>query len=196
METGANIVSLRETGAYVKVTEGQRGRLSENFEINDMPERTMINLDEQGISFDSQVGYELAPEWRNAGTNERLIQFIAPTETAWNDGVQAISGKILREIGNNLVVVKMNDNQAAQVEKLDYVQWVGAYEPAFKVDKDIPATGTVKITIESYDISDVPEIISMLRGYGATDIIDTQYGVVTCYVSASAVPYVARMDTV
>ena len=79
LESGANIVSLRETGAYVKITEGQRSRLSGNFQINDMPERTMVNLAEQGISFDSQVGYELAPEWRNAASNEYLVQFVAPT---------------------------------------------------------------------------------------------------------------------
>jgi hypothetical protein len=195
-ESGANIVSLRELGAYVKVTENQRKNLKQNFEMNDLPERTMVTLFEQGISFDSQVGYGLPAELRNAGTNEYLVQFVAPTEEAWNNGVQAISGRILHEIGNNLVVVKMSEAQKAKVEKLDYVQWVGAYEPGFKMDQNIPSAGTVKVTIDAYELNDVPAIIGKLNEFGATGIEDTEYGSINCYIAASALPAVARMDSV
>jgi len=195
-DIGANIVSLRETGAYVRVTEGQRNYLSERFDVSDMPWRTTVNLAEQGIKFDSQVGYELADEWRNPNSNEYLVQFVAPTETAWNDGVVAASGKILREIGDNLLVVKMTENQKAKIEKLDYVQWVGVYEPGFKVDKNIPESGIVKITAEAYEIADTQAVIGQLTELGAAGIEDTEYGRINCYLDASAIPNLARLDTV
>ncbi|MFO7618707.1 MAG: S8 family serine peptidase, partial [Thermoplasmata archaeon] len=195
-DIGANIVSLREYGAYVKVTESQKTYLSQRFEMSDMPERTVVNLPEQGIQFDSLVGYELAAEWRNPNSNEYLVQFVAPTETAWNDGVKAFSGKILREIGDNLVVVKMTENQRANVEKLDYVQWVGVYEPGFKVDKDIPSTGIVKITVEAYGMDDVPGIMDELANLGAFDITDNNFGGAECYIDSTALPTVAGMESV
>ncbi len=195
-DMGADIVSLRETGAYVRINENQKSYLSERFVLSDMPWRTTVNLAEQGISFDSRVGYELADEWRNPNSNEYLVQFVAPTEQAWNDGVVALSGKILREIGNNLIVVKMTESQKANVEKLSYVQWVGTYEPGFKMDKNIPDTGIVKVTVDAYDVNDMPSVISKLNELGAANIEDTEYGSVTCYIDAAALPDLAKLDTV
>ncbi|MBU4591986.1 MAG: S8 family serine peptidase [Candidatus Thermoplasmatota archaeon] len=194
-DIGANIVSLRPTGAYVKVTESQRNYLSTQFDLNDLPSRTIIDLAGQGITFDSQVGYDLPAELRKAGTNEYLVQFVAPTETAWNDGVQAVAGKILCEIDNNLVVVKMTESQRANVENLDYVQWVGAYEPGFKIAKNIPSTGTVKITVDGYPNANIPELMNALTALGATQVEDSNYGTVICYIDASAIPEVAKLDS-
>jgi hypothetical protein len=194
-DIGANIVSLRENGAYVKVTESQKNYLSTQFDLNNLPTRTEVNLLEQGIRFDSQVGFDLPAELRKAGTNEYLVQFVAPTEETWNNGVTTAAGKILRSIGDNLVVVKMNDNQKAKVESLDYVQWVGAYEPGFKLDKNIPATGTVKITVDGYPGADIPTLMSQLTALGATQVEDSNYGTVICYIDASALPAVAKLDS-
>jgi hypothetical protein len=194
-DIGAKIVSLREDGAYVKVTESQKNSLSTQLIVNDLPTRTEVNLFEQGIRFDSQVGYDLPAELRKAGTNEYLVQFVAPTETPWNDGVQAVSGKILRSIGDNLIVVKMTPAQKTQVESLDYVQWVGAYEPGFKIDKNIPATGTVKITVDGYPNADISALMSQLTALGASQVEDSNYGTVICYIDASAIPEVAKLDS-
>jgi len=195
-DIGANIVSLRENGAYVKVTESQKNYLSTQFDLNDLPSRTVIDLAEQGIRFDSQVGYDLPAELCKADTNEYLVQFVVPTEESWNSRVTSVAGKILREIGDNVVVVKMTPTQKDIIENLDYVQWVGAYEPGYKLDKDIPSTGTVKLQVYNYEGASTSELIAILSALGATEIEDTNYGSATCYIGASQLPTIAALDTV
>ncbi len=195
-DIGANIVSLRENGAYVKVTESQKNYLSTQFDLNDLPSRTVIDLAEQGIRFDSQAGYDLPAELRKADTNEYMVQFVVPTEESWNSMVTSVAGKILREIGDNVVVVKMTPAQKDNIENLDYVQWVGAYEPGYKLDKDIPSTGTVKLQVYNYEGAGTSELIAILAALGATEIEDTNYGSATCYIDASQLQTIAALDSV
>jgi hypothetical protein len=195
-DIGAGIVSLRETGAYVKVTPEQKNYISSNFDVVSLPGRTTVNLLEQGISFDTSVGYSLPDQWRNPSTNNYMVQFVTPYEQSWYSGVKAAAGEILRPIGDNIVVVKMTPTQKANVEKLGYVQWVGPYEPGFKLDKNIPTTGLVKITVDPFPNTDIQGLMSQLGAFGASQVENSNYGTVICYIDAAALPAVASLESV
>jgi hypothetical protein len=195
-DIGAKIVSLRENGAYVKITESQKEYLSTQFDLNDLPSRTVIDLPEQGIYFDSQVGYNLPAQWRNPSTDTYMVQLVAPSESAWLTGIEGITGQIECYLTNNLVVVKMTDTEKAKVSALDYVQWVGAYEPGFKMDKKIPSTGIVKLTVFSFPNVVGASLASELAALGATNLDDGQSGYVTCTIDATALPALAKLESV
>jgi hypothetical protein len=52
-DSGASIVSTRSWGAFVEVTEDQGNFISGHLQLNEIPDRTVINLLEQEITFDT-----------------------------------------------------------------------------------------------------------------------------------------------
>ncbi|MFO7619417.1 MAG: S8 family serine peptidase, partial [Thermoplasmata archaeon] len=205
-QMGLNAVSQQKYGAYLRVTEAQKAALSERNYINEMPDRTKITLLEQGISFDSKVGYDLPEEWTNPDTNTYMVQFILPAEKAWVDEVATNSGGILKHIGDNVVVVKMTPAQKAKITALDTVEWIGAYEPGFKMQAGL-AEKTDIIRVEVIAFPGVSEqllkhyLIQMGAWVGdGTDVMDTTgttgYGSMVCDIDASKLSQVARSEDV
>ncbi len=196
-DLGTEIVSLNEWGAYIKVTNSQRGLLSGKMNIVDLNERTQMNFLEQGINFNTEVGYNVPSKLQNAGTQNYIIQFVAPANQEWFNGVEAATGGIRRYVNDNAVVVKLNSVEKANVEKLDYVQWVGPYEPAFKVDAKLNGrVGTVKMTINPFPGISAAQIMNELSSLGAWDVIDTEFGPIQCTADASLIADVAQLESV
>ncbi len=196
-DSGTEIVSLNEWGAYVKVTNSQRGALSNRMSVVDLQERTQMKFLEQDISFNTETGYNVPARFQNTGTQNYIVQFVTPGNQVWFDGIESNTGGIRRYINDNAVVAKMNSAEKANVENLDYVQWVGPYEPAFKVDAKLNGkVGTIQMTINPFPGISAAQIMNELSSLGAWDVTDTNYGDVLCTVDASLIADVAQLESV
>ncbi|MGD8508917.1 MAG: PKD domain-containing protein, partial [Syntrophobacterales bacterium] len=71
-----------------------------------------------------------------------IVQFQGPVEQAWKDQVSATGAEILHYIPDYAFKVQMTPAQARQVEKLEFVVWVGLYHPAYKLSPDLKRIGT------------------------------------------------------
>lgn len=69
-----------------------------------------------------------------------IVQFQGPVETAWLDAVTAAGGQIDSYLPDYAFIVKLDDNSRPQVEKLDFVRWVGIYQPAYKFSPQLTAS--------------------------------------------------------
>lgn len=71
-----------------------------------------------------------------------IVQFNGPVEQAWKDQVTALGAELLGYIPDFAFKVRMNPAQAAQVENLNNVAWVGLFQPAYKLSPDLAREGT------------------------------------------------------
>ncbi len=66
-----------------------------------------------------------------------IVQFNGPIEQVWKDGVIELGGKFHGYIPDFAFKVKLNSGQVDAVQALDFVRWVGVFEPAYRLDPDI-----------------------------------------------------------
>jgi hypothetical protein len=194
---GVKPLMLADWGAYLRLTTAQVEVLRGTVNLEKVPDRTILRLPEQGIEFDTRVDYELAPEWRKPDTDLRIVQFVFPDVGEWSAGVEKIAGKVLRHIGDNAVVVKANPAQEKRILALDYVEWIGPYEPGFRVQEKLRGmTGEVQIEAFAFPGTNMATFTGEMRRLGAAGVEDSGYGSIVCRVDASFLPTIAGLDSV
>jgi uncharacterized repeat protein (TIGR01451 family) len=191
------VVRSEDWGAYVRASETLKSQLSRKVELAGMPDRTRIDMLEQGVGFDTAIGYDIPLEWRNTGTSLRIVQFVVTPSAEWLAGLEKVAGPVLRSIGDNAFVVRMDSRQEVQAKALECVEWVGAYEPRFKVFGNLLGmTGDVHLTVSAFPGVETSRLMAELSALGAWGIEDTQYGSILCWIDASMLPTVARLESV
>ncbi len=80
-----------------------------------------------------------------------LLQFDGPVRQVWKDPVEALGGEFLGYIPDYAFKVRMTPEQASQVQGLDHVNWLGLWQPAFKISPSINLEdfGLYRIRIET-----------------------------------------------
>jgi subtilisin family serine protease len=69
-----------------------------------------------------------------------IVQFQGPVQTAWTEAVIASGGQIDSYLPDFAYIVRLDENSRAQVEQLDFVRWVGIYQPAYKLPPQLTAS--------------------------------------------------------
>ncbi len=78
-----------------------------------------------------------------------VVQFGGPILQEWKDALAGAGGEILAYLPDYAFKVRMTPAQAATVEGLDEVAWVGVFQPAYKVSPTLdPAAGLYEVQIE------------------------------------------------
>jgi len=194
---GTDIVSMRGWGAFVRVTDAQRDIISERYTVSDIPDRTIVDLMEQGITFDTDIGYSIPEIWTNPNTDKYLVTFVAPSEDSWYGGIEAVAGPVLKSVNEIGVVVELTEEEMTQVAELDYVEYIGPWEPAFKVQEILRSyVGPVQIEAYIFPGEDVNELNARLKSMDSWGNEDSGYGSVICWVDSTQIPDVAQLDSV
>ncbi len=183
-----------EWGAYMRLEPDRAAQIPG---LEEIPSRTIIHMEEQGLDVDTSEGFSLTPDWSNPGSELKLVQFVCPCPGKWVESVERISCPILRSIGDNTIVVRATPGQEKRIGSLDYVEWTGPYEPRYKVFENlIRMTGNMRITVTACPDIQTGRLMTELADLGATDIEDTHFGAATCSLDAWLLPAVARLDSV
>ncbi len=198
------IYTLEDSGwaAIARINDKQRTSLEQRgIEILEIKDRTRVTFFEEGVSFDTTEGPKLAEEWTVSESDHYLVHFVAPAQGGWREQVQNIAGDIHRSVGSQSLVMEMNSEELAKVRDLDIVEWVGIYQPGFKVHSELEeARGEVRIRVTPYDISQVGLLKNQLQGYGALEIrekpLTDEIIRVTAVIDADDLPNIAALETV
>ncbi len=198
------IFVLEDSGwaAIARITGEQRVSLEQRgIEIIEIKDRTRVNFFEEGVSFDVNEGAKLDEKWTTTESDYYLVHFVAPAQPGWRDEIQGIAGDIHRIVGAQSVVMKMEGTEIAAVRGLDIVEWVGLYQPGFKVSSELKhASGNVRIRVSPYDASQVDLIKNQLSGHDAYGIneepLTENIVFVTAEVDAIRIPEIASLETV
>jgi subtilisin family serine protease/Mg-chelatase subunit ChlD len=66
--------------------------------------------------------------------NYFVVQFIGPIKREWKTEVEKLGGKIYNSVPNYALIIGMDLSTKKKVENLDFVQWIGVYQPAYKIN--------------------------------------------------------------
>ncbi|MBI5000863.1 MAG: S8 family serine peptidase [Euryarchaeota archaeon] len=196
--SGVDIVKLNDWGAVVKMTAGLKADMSTDYEVNALPDRTMVKMPEVGVSFDSRTGYTVPDEWKADSSSLYMVQFVAPADESWTNEVKGIATSCFSMIGDNLIIVRLTPAQKADIDQLPYVEWSGIYQPYFKAYELVrqQTGGDVSLIISPFDTS-IEQLALELIAFGATQT-ELDYSTMTVHatVDAAAIPLLAKMESV
>lgn len=100
--------------------------------------------------------------------NYWILQFVGPIKDEWKSEITQSGGELQNYIPENAFLVKMDTETKEKLQKLDFVNWIGLYEPVYKVspllvgNKEKAAPNelkTVSVSTEAFK----PTIIGNLR---------------------------------
>jgi len=99
--------------------------------------RTYIGLD--SVKFDTakgepQIPEELKIERHGTGPSYYLMQFSGAVQESWVAEVRMNGAEVYDYIPNNAFIVRMDANIMNNLKSLPYMEWVGIYQPYYKID--------------------------------------------------------------
>jgi serine protease AprX len=71
------------------------------------------------------------------GLHHYVVQFNAPVKQEWLNSIKKIGGILCEPFPNSSYVVEMDERTLSKVLKLDYVHWVGHYDPKFRISPHV-----------------------------------------------------------
>lgn len=146
--------------------------------------------------------------------NYWIVQFIGPIKSEWRGKIRKLGGKLQNFIPENAFLVEMTSEAKKRIEELPFVEWVGLYEPVYKVSpllmgrkkRAAPSElSTLSISTEAFsplpegniyvmvhnpaDLKKVSEVIEELGG----TIVTTGKDVIRASLDLSQIDKLAKM---
>src|SRR3989449_2019609 len=197
----ATVVEVYEgTLALLRATASEVAQLRRfGVPVTDLTDRTTISFGGAGIRFDTVVGEPaFAPQLRASKPTSFIVQFIGPIKAEWMDRIRSLGGAPSLYVPNGAFVVRMGSDAAGRVAALPFVQWVGAYPPAYKIPASLAGTmGRARISILGFDGVSELRLAKEVFNLGA-DVLDVAKSpvLVQAFVEGSRIPAIAGLDDV
>lgn len=116
------INSLESQGLNLEIQEGSR----------------MIRL--RAVEFDTSEKAPSPPQILTLSAAEMeekrnywIVQFVGPVKSEWREKIEELGGKLQNYIPENAFLVEMTSETKKKAEELPFVEWVGVYQPVYKV---------------------------------------------------------------
>ena len=96
-----------------------------------------------------------------------LAQFNQFTEPWMLDALESAGVYDYQHINRNTYRIEMDVSAEEEIRNLDFVQWLGIYQPYYKISEEVwNAIGSVTIELELTESGEVGHIIHVARSYG------------------------------
>ncbi len=138
-----------------------------------------------------------------------IVQFAGPVQDAWLSVLESTGADVVSYVSNNAYVVRCDARSAALVSRMkdeqSFVQWVGDYEPAFKLEPTMRAARTlgdssfIRVTVQVLDGDEGDQQAYNLRSYSRQFINESRvmnYRNITVVIPASQLTELAASDGV
>ncbi|MDO9516701.1 MAG: PGF-pre-PGF domain-containing protein [Methanosarcinaceae archaeon] len=138
-----------------------------------------------------------------------ILQFKGNVLEEWKQTVKNTGALFFDYVPNNAFIVRMNSSVKSQVETMDIVQWIGPYQPAYKISpvfsaSSISATTTTTIILDD-DVSDIivmlfdskhnAQVTSEIKQLNG-EIVDNAGKIMRVRIGTSKLPDIAAMTGV
>jgi hypothetical protein len=130
-----------------------------------------------------------------------IVQFSEVVLPEWQNRLDAIGVERLGYVPNNALLVRMTSAQRAVVAGLEVVQWIGIYQPAYRLSPDLPRhlEGKSVLIVMTFPGVDLARIVTTLRDWGGTiqEASRNEFeGKVKVSIDLRHVPEIARLNGV
>src|SRR5262249_36254541 len=145
---------------------------------------------------------------KSPGPGLYVVQFAGPIQDLWLDNLKSTGAHVISYVANNAYVVSCDARSAALVSRMDeqsFVQWVGDYHPAYKMDQSLAAARTmgaaasVRVTVQLLDVPESDQLAFNLRSYSRQFIGERRvmnYRNITAVIPVSQLTELAANDAV
>ncbi len=138
-----------------------------------------------------------------------LVQFAGPIQDEWLESLKETGAEIVSYMPSNAYVVRANNYAAASLATLkqqhSFVQFVGDYEPAFRLSSDLramrqlPAGTPIKVVVQVIDGAEAESTIATLKAL-ATEF-EQSYRVLNYHnceltIDSSKLADIAKLDNI
>ncbi|MEF8874798.1 MAG: S8 family serine peptidase, partial [Candidatus Thermoplasmatota archaeon] len=139
-------------GSFALVETGEKkvSNLKKEFDINRLDHRNHLRV--KGNRFDTTEGYPdfgsdlMIDEYQPGKEGLYIIDMIGPVSPEWRNMLEERGVDIINYVSNYGFEAMMTPETAKYVEELFFVDWVGIYQPGFKLADDLKE-GTVNIIL-------------------------------------------------
>ncbi len=160
---GADVLQTYETFTLVEMDLADVDQLERmGIHIERLRNREYVGL--QSYSFDVSEGIPDIPEdleitsYTNDEKGYYIVQFIGPIRMEWKEMLEE-EGAVLHEFRHRFnFIVEMDLRTRSAIEDLDFVNWVGIYQPAYRFDRGLlEEDGEQLIEVSFFDGVDLRE---------------------------------------
>ncbi len=127
-----------------------------------------------------------------------VIQFTGPVQGRWLKQLERLGIKTIGYLPNYATVARLTPQQRLQVEPLPFINWLGVFQPAYKIQAELfNATGSVRIAILVTPGEPPASLEQTITGHGGEVVTTTTspFGtIIHAVVPATAIPGLARQD--
>lgn len=200
---GLEVIEDYDTFMVVRMTDSQRSALqSAGMIVADDYGMSQIKID--GYDFDTTIGEPKIPvnlkieRYPLDVQGHYLIQFIGPVKEEWKKDIERLGGAILGYVPEDAFIVRMGRSQMEKIENLREVQWMGIYQPAYKVRPVLwNMDGKFDVKIITFKGEGINSVLRMLtKGEVIKYFKNEDFGVVKATIDRSYLPKLARLNSV
>lgn len=175
---------------------------SKGYRVESEPDLHTIALN--GYVFDTRAeepsfaGELRIGEYPTGATGHYLLQFIGPIKEDWKGRIRNMGVEIGDYVPKNAFLVQMRSDIREEVSKLDFVQWTGLFQPAYKIRPDLfDMADDFAVEIVTYKGNGIHSVLDRLTDdrvistYSGTD-----FGLVKAEIDSGLLRDIARLDSV
>jgi hypothetical protein len=149
---GAEVLEVYDS--FILISAGPTARTNlarEGLTIEEIADRTSAGRG--AFRFDSRYGEPTIPDALRADPlkdpdyNVYIVQFIGPVKPDWLEALMATGAEVFAYLPSNSYVTALDRNEVPRVDALRFVQWVGLYHPAYKLDLALLETTETSLII-------------------------------------------------
>ena len=123
------------------ITVTARGTQTSSAQTESPPIRLRVGTFNPGLGLTPNLPAELTTsEYAQGQTGYYIVQFVGPVQQSWKEALTDAGADLLGYIPDYAIKVRMNTFQATAMQEMDFVNWVGIYQPAYKISPDIDLT--------------------------------------------------------
>jgi len=181
---------LDRYGSYLllEVPENEIESLETNYEIDRLEHRNNLNV--KGHEFDTKQGYPdfesdlMIDGYEEGEEGIYIVDMVAPSNPEWREELENMGIEILNYQRNYAYEVVMTPEQVEQVEEKFFVDWVGIYQPEFKLAEDLkpgevnirlieePTERTIRELERKSDVQSVTELTT--QGFNVNAVVEEE----------------------
>ncbi|MAT43306.1 MAG: hypothetical protein CL609_13280 [Anaerolineaceae bacterium] len=133
-----------------------------------------------------------------------LVQFNGPIDEAWKMEISSFGVKFYDYIPNFTFITRMNSSMVNQTRALDYVRWVGEYQPQYRLSSELTASQKSDEEIQDIIVQTLPDadlmaIAEQIQSWGGIVKSQTQndfYGFITASLPSAKQIELAKLNDV
>ncbi len=181
------------------------GYIDPNLSVSEI--RDFTPLADKEYDYISIAGYYFNPKEKLPdipaelkGTSDYyLIQIKGPVYGYMKSKIEDLGVKLIEYIPFNAFIARMSSEQKSSVENLPFVNWVGTYEPAYKLSPLFKVKQSGKVYVLLFYNEDINGVVEALRDMGGKIIeasVTEFYKIILADIDPAQLSKIARLPQV